>query len=317
MGKEIFTQKKRTQEVIFRGSPTFPIEFYRTVISNAPTNSLVYPFRWHYQLEIVYVSKGSVMLCRNKEIFSMYCGDFAIINRMELHSYRALSTDACYETLLFPIEVLYFEFFDDCFTNSVRKIAAGELLFPSVISNQEIYTEMQKIINQLFALKSKNDKKDKMQIRLCLYHLVFLFVQHDFLVNNHKHQKKSEEIFILLHSYIMENYMKKISLDEIANHFHFAPQSFCSYFKSYIGMSFVKYLNFYRLDKAYHAILSSDDSITNIALRVGFDSISYFNKKFKEIYHISPGQLRKKSTTADNDPRQQAWKEDENETDFF
>lgn len=289
MDKEM---KSYTHEVKMRGSPSFPVAFYQNSFSEMQEDGLVIPFGWHYEMEIVLATEGTVYLCRNNEKFALQCGDFAVLNRMELHSFRACSKNGSYEAFLFPVELLYFESFDDLDTSIVRKIGTGELILPSSVLNEQAYGEIQSIVKALFAIK---EKKDKMLIRLYLYQLMCIFAHYDLLIKRHKKEEITEETFLQLYSYVLKRYKEKISLNEVAGQFGFTPQSFCSYFKNYMGMPFVKYLNYFRLDKAYNAIISTSESITDISLQVGFDSVSYFNKKFKETYKITPSQLRKKA----------------------
>lgn len=49
-----------------------------------------------------------------------------------------------------------------------------------------------------------------------------------------------------------------------------------------------------RLDRAKYLLLDSDLSISEIVSLIGLSSKSYFSKIFKEQYHISPSQYRKK-----------------------
>lgn len=53
------------------------------------------------------------------------------------------------------------------------------------------------------------------------------------------------------------------------------------FFKETMGMSFVQYLNDYRLEVAAKLLTTTSDDIINIAINTGFDNLSYFNRCFK------------------------------------
>ena len=50
---------------------------------------------------------------------------------------------------------------------------------------------------------------------------------------------------------------------------------------------------FYRINKAFDEIINTDKSLAEIAYDVGFNSQSYFSKKFLEIKNTSPKEVRK------------------------
>ena len=64
-------------------------------------------------------------------------------------------------------------------------------------------------------------------------------------------------------------------------------------FKEKMEMSFVKYLNNYRLEVAAELLTTTSDDIINIAINTGFDNLSYFNRCFKKKHGITPGKYRK------------------------
>ena len=61
------------------------------------------------------------------------------------------------------------------------------------------------------------------------------------------------------------------------------------YFKQYMGVPFIQYLNEFRLEKAAGMLLSTPDPVTAVAQRCGFDNISYFNRLFREKVRKTPG----------------------------
>ena len=66
-------------------------------------------------------------------------------------------------------------------------------------------------------------------------------------------------------------------------------------FKEYTGKTLISYINDYRLEQSKGLLLHTDLSITEIALRTGFNSTSYFIKKFQEANDCSPHKYRKQS----------------------
>lgn len=70
---------------------------------------------------------------------------------------------------------------------------------------------------------------------------------------------------------------------------------FSASFKKAVGRSFSDYITLLRLSEAEKLLISTEQSITDIALSCGFSSTSHFISRFKAQKGITPGQLRKKT----------------------
>ena len=92
--------------------------------------------------------------------------------------------------------------------------------------------------------------------------------------------------------YVELNYAAPTSIDQMADLAGFSKSHFMKYFKAHMAVSFTEYLNDYRLTIAARLLLSSSDSIGNIAVDTGFDNLSYFNRIFKKKYHCTPSKFR-------------------------
>ena len=64
------------------------------------------------------------------------------------------------------------------------------------------------------------------------------------------------------------------------------------FFKKYIGMSCIQYINNLRLDNASKLLTTTNKTIMEISLDVGFDNLSYFNKLVKRKYNMTPKAFR-------------------------
>ena len=62
----------------------------------------------------------------------------------------------------------------------------------------------------------------------------------------------------------------------------------------YLTNLIIEYLNFYRIEIACEQLLSTDLSVTDIAINCGFNDVSYFIKTFKKYKGITPKQYIKK-----------------------
>lgn len=98
----------------------------------------------------------------------------------------------------------------------------------------------------------------------------------------------------MVFEHVMNNFDKRLSLDEVANIANMTKNAFCRYFKTRTNKTFFQFLIELRVEKAARLLISNKDaSIIEIAELSGFNNISNFNRKFKEIKGIAPLQYKK------------------------
>lgn len=87
------------------------------------------------------------------------------------------------------------------------------------------------------------------------------------------------------------------SVDALCREFSYSHAQLLRIFKKATGKTLVNFFTDLKLDKAYNLLLSTNSKILDICQLVGFDSISYFNQKFKERYKMTPSALRRSKST--------------------
>lgn len=103
---------------------------------------------------------------------------------------------------------------------------------------------------------------------------------------------KSNEIAKKAIRYISKNFMRNLTLDDVAGHVHLNPAYFSTLFKQSTGSSFKEYLNMVRIEESKRLLANTDYSIIDIALATGFEDQSYFSKVFKKYTGLTPKQYR-------------------------
>ena len=92
--------------------------------------------------------------------------------------------------------------------------------------------------------------------------------------------------------YVELHYSEQMTVAEMASLAGFSESHFMRFFKETFGVSFVTYLNDYRLSMAARLLLSTEESILEISQQVGFENLSHFNRCFKRKYNKTPSQYR-------------------------
>lgn len=94
--------------------------------------------------------------------------------------------------------------------------------------------------------------------------------------------------------YIRANYMQVFTIEDLADLCHLSPTHFRRVFGATMGSSPLEFLNTTRILKAGVMLRITEDSILEISEKVGFRSISSFNRHFSAMMGLTPKEWRRK-----------------------
>ncbi len=100
-------------------------------------------------------------------------------------------------------------------------------------------------------------------------------------------------------SYIYQNYMHSITVEDLAELCYLSPSHFRRLFNEVTGTTPVTFINSTRIDEACKHLQATDDSMLVISQKVGFHSISTFNRCFTKFLGMTPRQWKKKAMQND------------------
>lgn len=96
-----------------------------------------------------------------------------------------------------------------------------------------------------------------------------------------------------LKEYIERNYMKDISLDQIAEKYNTSTSYLSKLIKSSFGENYIDYVTGLRMKKAKELLLNTGKTIREISLETGYNSQTYFCKVFKKNVGINASEYKK------------------------
>lgn len=278
--------------------PDFP---YNTYLCSIPLDFLAVPTHWHEEVEMIVIKKGAGMIHVDLLPYEVEAGDIAVILPGQLHSIEQKGQlEMEYENILFRESLLDTGGTDLCSRKFLEPLFHGLISFPSVIDRScVLYPDFSEIIRRIDEICDTRPNGYQLGVKGYLFQLLFDLVNISQTREHNANQKSVEKVKLIL-SYVRENYRRSITIDEIAQVCYYSKSHFMKFFKESMGMGFTHYLNDYRLGIASQMLLTTDDSILEVAEQTGFDNLSYFNRLFKRKYAVTPGQFRRQQRPARN-----------------
>ena len=96
------------------------------------------------------------------------------------------------------------------------------------------------------------------------------------------------------------NYINSISINELAAKAHMSPSTFRQHFRTITGLSPLQYLKNLRLQDARHWMLYEDMDAGSAAMRVGYESVTQFNREYARMFGEPPLRDIKRTRTLIN-----------------
>ena len=91
---------------------------------------------------------------------------------------------------------------------------------------------------------------------------------------------------------VQHNYKEDMNLKTLAYKYHMNASYLGQIFQKEVGCSFAQYLSNTKNSIAKELILNTNMKINDVARQVGYPDTSYFYRKFKQCYGVSPASLR-------------------------
>lgn len=251
-----------------------------------------YSTHWHTAIEMIMPVSNFYTVTIGKTTYRLLEGEILIIPPGELHELIA-PEDGVRRILLFDFSLI----------SNLRGFSniASVLNQPRLINEAtapDILPQLQSLFDEITAeYTSKNTLREAAMYALIIQMFVLLgrkYMSTENLFPDVKVNKQKEYIekFNLIFDYINNNFMEDISLETIADVAGFSKFHFSRLFKQFTDMSFYDYLNQRRVKEAEKYLLNPSLSITEIALRSGFSSISTFNRVFKSFKECTPTEFK-------------------------
>lgn len=271
-----------------RGTYEFPFEFHHIDASHP---RYLMSYHWHVEYEIIRILKGTLTVTLDEKSFTAHGNDVIFVNSGILHS--GIPEDCVYECIVFDLNAFLK-------SSSVCSRYMQEILHQEVMIYHH-FTEKQadliSCVNSLFRAMEEKAPGYEMIVFGQFYHFFGLvFGNHYYLESLRKTRRDYKRIVQLKQvvEFIEKNYASPITLQELSASVSMSPKYFCRFFSEMTHQTPMDYLNRQRIEQACCQLATTDDSITEIAYRNGFNDLSYFIRTFKKYKGITPGKFKRR-----------------------
>ena len=243
----------------------------------------------HPYYELAYIEHGSCRFFIEDTMFDLHDGDFLLIPPHVFHFTRYLFGSCLRCGIYFRAGDLESELISH-FPDGADFLSQVRIFQVPTDARREIG----RIIMRMAAEDRGFDERSPLMLRLQLQELLLLCSRVCLLLTETPASIHTTDRQVLLAArYINEHFRQQISAADNAAAAGFSPNYLSRKFREAAGIGVHDYLVFIRLRSAAFELISTNDSVTDIALRNGFSDSNYFKDVFKKKYGMTPREYRK------------------------
>lgn len=264
---------------------------YPYVFHHVDLTKTVIPWHWHEELEFCYVQSGSVKVATAGQSQTFVQGEGFYINGNVLTSMTD-AVDCVIDSHLFHPVFLGGHFksiYEMKYINPVIQNKNLDML--PIRGETGTQRHLLQKLRDLSKLQSRQDVE--MQTRNLISEIWLLLLEELKNTQLKTAPMKNQDRLLTMLAYIQENYTRKLTLQEIADASAVSTRECLRCFQAAIHQSPMEYLIDYRIQAATKLLESTSLSVTEIAMRTGWGSNSYFTKMFRQLRGKTPNAHRK------------------------
>ena len=278
------------------GTLSFPFQIYPALDGSEADDSDFIPYHWHPELEIITVDAGRVSLTIADHIYEGTRGDVFFVAGEELHEIRAAGRENQFRSFVFAADFLQFARTDQTETELLAPLAEGRLRFATCLrAGAPGQREVRTLLAQIVQACQTPRLGSQLAVKAALLGIVAVCARSGLIEGRQMRPNadyKARQLKGIV-GYLGEHFAEPLTLSAVAAQFGLSPQYFSTFFRENFGRTFTQHVNYLRIEQAARLLRETDLPVMEIAFNVGFDNFSYFIKRFREVYGVSPSHYRK------------------------
>lgn len=253
------------------------------------------PSHWHEAIEIIYMLEGTAVVTLFDQTITLKPGQFLLINSGLVHASRCPSGN---RTILMQIP-------DSFLASCLNDVSKLWFVIDHHSSDPDLPSDIERLrtlLLDMMALQENSRPGYLFAFNRDLFEFLDLLYRKFLREMPGDYQPKSSRALSRLDAvldYTHQHYNSPITLKNAAGVAALQPEYFCRFFRENMGITYLQYLNDYRLSRLYRELLVTDLSIRDLEERHGFTNDKLFHRLFRDRFHTTPLQARKAARRAD------------------
>jgi len=254
-----------------------------------------WPLHTHRGLEIYYFIQGQANYIIGDAIYDLLPGDMLLFRGDVIHRVNP-SSEVKYIRSYINFNV---SFIEEELPNELFEKIMKMFDNPNGFRIHWLPEEREEISRYYVALENENQKEffgySYMLKSLLIQLLIHVYRKSKYLMEiTPSIQQSSSQLTVQrILQYVNQIYKSNESLDTMASKLHLSKYYMCHCFKEVTGYTINSYIMRKRIDEAKGLLLECDDTISEISVKLGFNSTIHFSRTFKQYAGISPQFFRK------------------------
>ena len=279
--ENVITIKRINGEHIFckRILPTVSVKEILVYYYQVKNTNYVFAGETHPYWELTFIDSGQLITEVEGKEYYLNQYNCMLYSPGQFHSQKTSDKDACsYLTVIFETTD-----------------------FPADLLNNKVFHASRGIINTLQEFINATERKDPFYKDLCICYLNEVIIQFLQLQSTKTikpayspmQQKIEDELLYEIIIYINDNIYSPITVEQLCHEFSTSRSSLQQLFNKNLNTAPKQYISHLKLKKAKYLIKENKYTISEISEKLGFTSIHYFSRKFKQEFNLAPSDYAK------------------------
>lgn len=255
---------------------------------------------WHYhpEIELTLIERGSGTRLVGDHVESYGVGDLVLLGSNLPHHWAVVEPRGQVYTIHRAMVVQFApNLFGEAFMALPEMLPVGELLHRAKRGIRIVGKPRRTVARMMTEMRQQSASERLVSLLHCLLFIagleetVILASEGYSPTWRTKAESRLSDILTYIHNNLSKPELSQCELAEVAR---MTPSAFSRFFRKSTQSTVTGYINEQRIGLACRKLLETELSILDICLDVGYDTVSYFNRRFRQVKGMTPREFRER-----------------------
>ncbi|TVY11743.1 helix-turn-helix transcriptional regulator [Paenibacillus cremeus] len=282
------------KEPIHYPNPLLHLKVWEFTANGKPARHHPASMKWHYhkEVEFIYVRSGIHSVHTLNHNYILHPGDIFVIGASQLHSPSKFSEEDLTYIVLHvdlqpyfdPLMMMYYPHFSE-----VRHpLEAFNAMFQE---DERLRAEVAGCILRIHEEMMEQRKGYEIAASILIRQIFLAMLRGDALELLKAGDSEGAMLLQPVLEHVERHLSEKIEMEEVSELANMSYSYFSKFFKKTIGFTFTEYVNRQRIIRAEQLLLTTTQTITDIAEAIGIENMAHFYELFKRYNGCTPKQF--------------------------